>query len=333
MKLSNLFVILQIILLSSCSSVEQKTGIVEILDPKAENVLEANITFDTLATGLTWSEGPLYLPELEAWVFSDVPENKIYTIDREKDLSVYLTPSGYTDSIPRGGEPGSNGLLLSPDGELIILQHGDRRLAKMRAPLDDPTPVFTSLVDNYQGKKFNSPNDGVFDKNGNLYFTDPPYGLEQGMKDPKKEIPIQGVYCLLKSGELLLVDSLSRPNGVALSPDESELIVAVSDPNQATWYKYTISAPGIARPRETYYDATELVGQPGQQGLPDGMKMHPGGYLFASGPGGIWVFHEQEPVARIYTGQATSNCAFSADWKTLLITADSYVFTLPIKSL
>lgn len=320
-----------LLFINSCFPMRENSGIIDILDPRAKALLDVSSSFDTMATGLNWSEGPLYLPEQQVWLFSDVPDNKVYQVNKEKKLSVYLKPSGYTDTLYRGGETGSNGLLLDPDNQLVLMQHGDRRVARMMAPLDQPVPVFSSLTEMYQGMRFNSPNDGVFDKNGNLYFTDPPYGLEGNMEDPKKEIPFQGVYCLLKSGELLLVDSLSRPNGVVLTPDESTLIVAVSDPNQAIWYQYPLAAPGKVGKRSVYINFTSLVGPPEYKGLPDGMKMHSDGYLFASGPGGIWVFYEQKAIARIITGQATSNCAFSDDWKTLLITADDYIFSLPIK--
>ena len=317
-----------------CSSqpASNNPGIVEILDRSALQWLDPTSAFDTLASGFSWSEGPLYIGDGDFWLFSDVPENKVYKIGPDNALSVFLAPSGYTGTQPRGGEPGSNGLLLDPQGRLVLMQHGDRRVARMKAKLQAPKPEFESVITHFEGKRFNSPNDGVFDREGNLYFTDPPYGLEQGMDDPAKETRFQGVYCLLKSGELLLVDSLSRPNGLALTPDESTLLVAVSDPQQAAWYRYPLQAPGQVKTRQLFYDATALVGQAGYVGLPDGMKMHPSGSLFASGPGGIWVFDQKgKAVARVKTGQATSNCAFSGDWKTLLITADAFIFALEIK--
>ena len=134
------------------------------------------------------------------------------------------------------------------------MQHGDRRVGKMEAPLSAPDEKYLTLADNYQGKKLNSPNDACFDREGNLYFTDPPYGLPKQMDDPRKELSFQGVYFLDNNGKLTLLDSLTRPNGIGLSPDQSQLYVAVSDPEHAVWYKYDISKPGIVSNRQLFYD-------------------------------------------------------------------------------
>ena len=257
---------------------------------------------------------------------------KCYKIDSEGNTSEYLYPSGYSGDGPYGKEPGSNGLLLSPDGELVLLQHGNRRVAKMKSALDKPKPEYETLTENYEGKKFNSPNDATFDVAGNLYFTDPPYGLPKQMDDPTKELDFQGVYCLKTTGELILLDTLSRPNGIAFSPDESQLYVAVSDPEHAVWYRYDVATSGEIANKQLFHDATDLIGQEGQQGLPDGMKVHSEGYIFATGPGGLWIFNmEGEPIAKIHTGEATSNCAFTPDQKTLFMTADDYVLKVALK--
>jgi gluconolactonase len=250
----------------------------------------------------------------------------------EGDTSTYLQPSG--GSVKPGilGEPGSNGLVLSPEGTLVLLQHGGRRVAQMDAPLSAPEEKYTSLINNYQGKRLNSPNDGAFDANGNLYFTDPPYGLPGGMDDPNKELNFQGVYCLKTSGELVLLDSLTRPNGLALSPDGNHMYVAVSDPSHAVWYQYDVGSPGVVSNKRIFYDLTHLVDQPGQQGLPDGLKVNSNGYIFATGAGGVWIFNPAaKPIARIYTGQKTSNCALGTDEKRLFMTADDYIMAVELK--
>ncbi|WP_273567640.1 SMP-30/gluconolactonase/LRE family protein [Maribacter halichondriae] len=212
------------------------------------------------------------------------------------------------------------------------MQHGERRVAKMDTSLDDPKPEYIALADNFEGKRFNSPNDGVFDSLGNLYFTDPPYGLPKQMEDPNKELDFQGVYCLLTSGEVILIDKLTRPNGIALSPDESKMYVAVSDPEHAVWYQYDLMETGKTVNKKIFYDATDLIGQEGQQGLPDGMKIHSSGHLFSTGPAGLFIFDTSgKPIARIHTGQATANCAFSSDEKRLFLTADDYVLEVSLK--
>lgn len=304
---------------------------IEILDNEALNVIDPKSFIEVLATGFSWTEGPLWVEDGNYLLFSDIPNNKVYKLDKNLKVSTYLEPSGYTGEGSYGDEPGSNGLVLNKLGQLVLLQHGDRKVAIMNAPLNDSKSDFTTLIGNYMGKKFNSPNDGFFDQEGNFYFTDPPYGLPLKQDDPKKELDFQGVYCLLKSGELVLVDKLSRPNGIAQSPDGKFLYVSVSDPLHAVWYQYEIDKPGKVSSKRLFYDATPLVGKNGQQGLPDGLKVNSKGYLFAAGPGGIWIFNSSSKViARIYTGQLTSNCALTTDEKKLYITADNVILAVDL---
>jgi gluconolactonase len=200
----------------------------------------------------------------------------------------------------------------------------------MNAPLGFPEPDYTTIVDNYQGKKLNSPNDATFSSTGALFFTDPPYGLEKNMKDPLKELAFQGVYKLEPDGRLhLLTDKMTRPNGIALSVDETKLYVANSDPNQAVWMEFNIQPDGQLDEGRLFYDATELVGK--TKGLPDGLKVHPTGIIFATGPGGVWVFSaEGNHLGTIHTGQATSNCALGNNKKYLYITADMFLMRIAL---
>jgi len=332
--------LLYIIIFAGCkpsgekkSEANQDRFSIEILDNEALGLIDKDAEITVIGSGFTWTEGPLWIEDGKYLLFSDIPNNKIFKIDVDGKTFEFLSPSGFTASTSRKGESGSNGLLLNELGELVLMQHGDRRVAKMNAGLFNPQPVFESLVDNYNGKKLNSPNDGTFDKSGNLYFTDPPYGLAEGVEDPKKELDFQGVYFLNTSGGLKLVDdTITRPNGIALSTNEKQLYVAVSDPEHAVWYRYDIVSPGEVENKTLFYDVSHLVGKKGQKGLPDGMKMHSKGYLFATGPGGLWIFNERgKPIARIHTGEATSNCAFSKDEKVLFLTADDYVLKVMLK--
>ena len=332
MTKSILFIAFTFLTLTASSQEKKHDFSIEILAEEALQLIDPDTKIEVIGSGFTWTEGPLWISNGNYLLFSDIPKNKIFKIDAEGNTSEYLHPSGYLGVGSYGKEPGSNGLLLSPDGALVLLQHGERQVAKMKTSLDNPNPEYETLVDNYEGNKFNSPNDGVFDADGNLYFTDPPYGLPEQMDDPNKELDFQGVYCLKKSGELILVDTLTRPNGIAISPDGSKLYVAVSDPEHAVWYRYDVTNPGKTVNKQLFFDVTDLVGKEGQQGLPDGMKMHEKGYLFVTGPGGLWIFNtDAKPIARIYTGEATSNCAFTADQKTLFMTADDYVLKVGLK--
>jgi gluconolactonase len=201
----------------------------------------------------------------------------------------------------------------------------------MNADVGDPKPLYTTVVDAYDGKRLNSPNDATFAKNGDLYFTDPPYGLEQGMDDPGKELPYQGVYRMNKEGVVtLLTDELSRPNGVALSHDQKYLYVANSDPQSALWMKYTLDTEGNIAAGEVFYDATSEVAN--NKGLPDGLKIHPSGTIFATGPGGVWIFNEEgQHLGTIRTGEATSNCALGNNNQYLYMTADMYLMRIALK--
>ena len=307
------------------------TGFVERLDPSLDALIAKDAKLEILAEGFDWSEGPLWVESHQFLLFSDIPPNNIYRWDAENGLELYLNPSGYTDTVSRGGEVGSNGLLLDDKGRLVLCQHGDRRVARMQTGLDDPQPNYETIIDNYQGGRLNSPNDATYSSTGDLYFTDPPYGLEERMDDPRKELDFQGVYRLdAEDGTLhLLTDQLSRPNGIALSPDQSILYVANSDPQRAIWMEYAVMPDGNLDQGKVFYDATEMV--PKTKGLPDGLKVHPSGNIFATGPGGVWIFDPSgKHLGTLHTGQATSNCALGNNNKFLYITADMYLLRIAL---
>ena len=308
----------------------ESKGSIFVADPSLEKVIDTAAVIEVLAGGYDWSEGPLWLPDLQMLIFSDVPRNTIYSWSEEKGAGVYLSPSGFTGEDFPGSEPGSNGLALN-QGELVLCQHGNRAVSVMRATLDRPEPNYEPLAEDYEGKRFNSPNDLVFDRTGNLYFTDPPYGLPGGMEDPGKELEFQGLYRVSTEGEiLLLTDELTRPNGLALSPDEKTLYVANSDPEKAIWMAYSLDDKGQIREGKVFYDVTEWVSK--EKGLPDGMKVDDAGNVFATGPGGVWIFSpEGKHLGTIKTGEATANCAFNEDKTVLYMTADSYLLRLKLK--
>ncbi len=307
-------------------------GSVERIMPELDAILDANAKIEVLAEGYTWSEGPLWLEKEGFLLFTDVPENKIYKWKEGEGASLYLTPSGFTGDKTDSTEPGGNGLTLDANGNLVICQHGDRRVARMIAPIGQPAPNFETLADKWNGKRFNSPNDLVFDKAGNLYFTDPPYGLKDHDKSKSKEIPFQGVYRRKVDGTVELLDSLmTRPNGIALTPDEKKLIVANSDPDYCYWKVFDIMPDGKVVNGLIFHDATTEAKQ-GRKGLPDGLKISKQGIVFATGPGGVLVLNKDGVLlGRINTGEATANCALGKDEKVLYITADSYLCRIPLK--
>ena len=294
-------------------------------------IIPENSKIEIIAEGHDWTEGPLWLEKEQLLLYTDIPRNAIYAWKEGENAKVYLQPSGFLGENFTGAEPGANGLLLNADGELVLCQHGERRIAKMNSSLDVPKAEFTALAADYNNKRFNSPNDAAYRNNGDLYFTDPPYGLPKRMDDPEKELDFQGVYRLDAQGSLtLLTKELSRPNGIAFSPDEKQLYVANSDPEQAIWRVFNVMEDGSLDKGKLFYDATNLVSI--EKGLPDGLKIDRNGNVFATGPGGVFVFSPDGLLlGKIKTGQATSNCAFNTDKTVLFITADSYVLRVKLK--
>lgn len=305
------------------------TGSIERIDPALDAIIAPGAKAEIIATGFDWSEGPVWVEDHHMLLFSDVPRDTVYKWTAEKGKEAYLTPSGYTDTAKRGGEMGSNGLLLDQQGRLVLCQCGNRQMARMDAPVDQPAAKYTTLAGTWQGKRFNSPNDAVYNSSGELFFTDPPYGLEKQMEDPKKETPFQGVYKVKTDGTvILLLDSLTRPNGIAFLPGEKKLIVANSDPEKPYWYSYDVVGDSL-RNGTIFYSA---AGQKGVKGLPDGLKIDRSGTIFASGPGGIWIFsREGKLLGKIRLPEAASNCALSPDEKTLYITNDMNIVRIKLR--
>ena len=305
---------------------------IERLDPALDQLIAPDASVEVLAEGYDWSEGPVWVKDGGFLLFSDVPRNVILRWKQGEGSREWLTPSGYTGSEPRGGEPGSNGLTLDREGRLVICQHGDRRIARMEAPMSTPAPKFSTVADRFQGARFNSPNDLVFHSNGDLYFTDPPYGLIKQAEDPARDMNYQGVFRRSAGGEVTLVTrEMTRPNGIAFSPDEKKLYVAQSDPEAPIWRVFDAAADGSFKSSRIFFDASALSKT--RKGLPDGMKVDAAGNLFATGPGGVLVLSAAgKHLGTILTGQATGNCAFGDDGRTLYITADMYLMRVRLRT-
>jgi gluconolactonase len=325
--------IILIVCCSVCQFSCQKKDIawIERIDPELNTIVDDSVKIEVIAEGFVWSEGPLWLGGKQILLFSDIPKNSIYQWSEAKGKQLYLKPSGYTGTIARGGEMGSNALLVNNKGQLVLCQHGDRRIALMETSLNDPQPRFKPLVSNYMGKRFNSPNDAVFRSNGDLFFTDPPYGLEGRMKDAHKEISFQGVYRLDTMGYLhLLVDSISRPNGIAFLPGEKTLLVANSDSSRPVWYAFDVNSHDSLENGRIFYDATSAINT--GIGLPDGMKVDHQGHIFACGPGGVFIFNlSGKLLGKIRTKTPSANCALGAEDKTLFITSKNYVLKVRLR--
>lgn len=298
-------------------------GRVTAFDPSFNAVVAGDARIEKIADGITWAEGPAWVRDGGYLLFTDVPKNRLYRWSEKEGLSVFLEPSGYAG--PDDGtlrEPGANGLFVEPAGTVLLADSGSRALAR----LDLGMKAKTMLATQFDGKRFNSPNDMVRRGDGTVFFTDPPYGLRGMDRSPARELTISGVYRLDRDGTVHLVDdSLKFPNGVVLSPDGRRLYVSSSDPANPVWMVYTLDASGGVTEKRVFADATDLV-RAGDRGSPDGMCMAADGKLFTSGPGGLLVFApDGRRLGRIETGSAVSNCAFGDDGRTVYLTSSSFI--------
>jgi gluconolactonase len=293
---------------------------IERFDPAFDALVAPDAKVEKLAEGFTWSEGPVWLGgEL---IFSDVPENTAYRWrEGMTKAEVFLKPSGLLTPQPGFREPGSNGLTRDSQGRLLLCQHGERRVAR-----HEGGGRFTALADRYEGKRFNSPNDLCVRRNGDIYFTDPAYGLEGINQSPLKELPFSGVYRIAPDGKVTLLErELTFPNGLAFSPDEKILYVGVSDAQATRLMAYDVQPDGTLARGRMFFDAQPLL-KGADRGLVDGLKVDRAGNVWSSGPGGILVLSPAgKLLGRINTGQPTANCNWGDDGGTLYITANMFL--------
>lgn len=295
-------------------------GRIHRLDPGLDALIPKDARIEVLASGFEWAEGPVWMKEGGFLLFSDIPRNAVMKWVEGVGVSVYMKPAGYTGVTEYGREPGSNGLVADSEGRLVLCEHGDRRISRLEKEGGKKT-----LADSFQGKRLNSPNDAVYKSNGDLYFTDPPYGLPKQWNDPRRELDFCGVYRLSRDGRLTLLSrEMTRPNGIAFSPDEKTLYVAQSDAKRAIWMAFPVKDDGTLGPGRVFADVTSVMGK--LPGAPDGLKVDIHGNLFATGPGGVYVFSPGgKTLGRIETGERTANCAWGGDGSTLYLTADMYL--------
>ncbi|MEM9235987.1 MAG: SMP-30/gluconolactonase/LRE family protein [Verrucomicrobiota bacterium] len=295
---------------------------VERLDPALDAIIPPETPIKTLCTGFDWSEGPVWDAKDQQLLFSDVPRNTIYAWrEGESEAREWMKPSGFTGVDSKGRSAGSNGLAIDAKGRLVLCEHGDRRVAVLT-----PEGGKLTLADHFEGKRFNSPNDLTIHSNGDIYFTDPPYGLAN--QEVGRELDFFGVYRLATDGSVtLLVRDLERPNGIALSPDEKTLYVAQSHRPLPVIMAYPVQDDGSVGEGRVFFDTRGLEGP----GLPDGMKVRSDGTVFATGPGGLLIISpEGKLLGRILCGRSTANVAFGPDESSLFLTADDRVLKVAL---
>jgi gluconolactonase len=311
--------------LVSGASVAKPNVTYEPFDPAFEAIVDQSDSGRLLGAGYKWSEGPAWDAQRQCLYFSDVPANRAYRWSEEEGIEIFQDPSGIPPELkPEGGDLGTNGLLIGNSGELLICNHGKRVVEAMNLE----TGERRVLTSNFEGARYNSPNDLIETSDGTIYFTDPPYGLEGQNDSPAKQMEANGVYRLGPAGEVTrILDDMTFPNGVVLSPDESTLFVAQSDPSAPLIRTYDLAGDKGA---QLWFDAAPYMD--GHAGLPDGMAVSRSGHIFLAGPGGVLVIDPSAKcLGRIASGRATANCAFGEDGRTLFITAQDRLLAVRTK--
>ena len=297
-------------------------GTIARLDPALDALVPKDAVIEKVAGGFTFIEGPLWRPNNVLW-FSDVVGNVERQWSPDGKVTEILKPGGYDgNALPAGGFVGPNGATADKDGAVLLCQHGNRRVVRI-----DKDMKVTTLVDKFEGKRFNSPNDLVCRSDGTLFFTDPPYGLPKDDSDPAKELKFNGVFKLSNGKLQAIIKDLTRPNGIALSPDEKTLYVANSDEKHTVWMRYDLAADGTVSNGRVFADVTAEK----EDGLPDGMKIDSQGNVYGSGPGGIWIFSpDGKHLGTIKPAETPANCGWGDDWKTLYITARTGLYRIKL---
>ncbi len=287
------------------------------LDSAFEKLIASDAIIEKVATGFTFTEGPLWRPDNVLW-FSDVPGNLVRSVSPAGEVKVLIHDAGGVPTPGPGALIGPNGMIADKDGAVLLCQHGARRIVRVAADM-----TMTPLIEKFEGRRFNSPNDLVYRSDGALYFTDPPYGLAKQDADPAKELKFNGVFLYKDGAVKAVVKDIPTPNGIALSPDEKTLYVSNSDEKTRSWMRYDIAPDGTVSNGRVFFD---LAGAK-EQGIPDGMKVDSVGNVYAAGPEGVWVFSpEGRHLGTIQPGETAANIAFGDDGKTLYVTASTSVY-------
>ncbi len=321
-----LSVLLFSLFLAGCSRVPTPAagthgvGTILRLDPALDALVPRGAQIEKVAGGFQFTEGPLWRPDGRLW-FSDVVGNVVRSVTPSGQVEVLIRNSGGTaPGAPAGSFIGSNGMIAGPDGTVLLCRHTDRDIVRVDKDLH-----VTPYLEKFEGKRFNSPNDLVFRSDGALYFTDPPYGLLKQDDDPAKELKSNGVFRYGGGKLQSVIQDLSRPNGIAFSPDQNVLYIANSDEKHKVWMRYDVAADGSVSNGRIFADVTAEK----EDGLPDGMKVDSLGNVYGSGPGGIWVFSpEGKHLGTIKPPETPANCNWGDDGKTLYITARTGVYRI-----
>jgi gluconolactonase len=288
------------------------------LDPGIDAIIPADAVVDKSAGGFRFTEGPLWRPDENRLWFSDVVGNALRAVTPDGQAEVLIENAGGPSTAPEGSYIGPNGLLAEPGGTVLMAQHFNRQIVRIGA--DRKTTV---VVDRFEGKRLNSPNDLVFGPGGALYFTDPPYGLVGQDEDPAKELDFNGVYRFADGTLTLLVRDLGRPNGIAFSPDQRTMYVTNTEPERKVIMAYDVTADGGVTNGRVFADGTA----DSSPGMPDGLKIDTDGNVYSTMPGGVWVIApDGRHLGTIRAPEVAANVGWGDDGRSLYITAETGVY-------
>ncbi|MFD0946757.1 SMP-30/gluconolactonase/LRE family protein [Sphingomonas canadensis] len=306
-------------------------GSITRLNPGFDAVADVASPVLVLGSGYRWAEGPVWVKKGRYLLFNDVPANTCYQWRKGKGVTKFLEPSGLAGPVPPEiREAGANGMAIDAQGMVVMADSGTRAIARM----DPKSKKKTILADRFEGARFNSCNDVAIHRNGTIYFTDPPYGLRDGDESTLKETGFNGVYRIDREGRVNLIDrDLKRPNGVAVSPDQQTLYVAMSDEARPQILAYPLDIEGgVSGYPRVFADFSEELAKK-MPGLPDGLKVDTAGRVYATGPGGVHVLSpEGKRLGLIATGKAIANCAFGEDGRTLFLTSSDMLAAVRLKA-
>jgi gluconolactonase len=303
------------------SSAPKPTGVgtIERLDPAFNALVPPDAVIEKVAGGFGFTEGPLWRPSGELW-FSDLFANAIRSVTPDGKSRIVIPEAGGKTNAPPGSYAGPNGMVADKDGTVLVCQHNDRRIARIDKELH-----LTGVVEKFEGKRFNSPNDLVFRPDGSLYFTDPPFGLLKQDEDPAKELKFNGVFRYANGKVTAVVRDLSRPNGIGFSPDGNVLYVSNADAKRKIWMRYDVAADGSVSNGRVFADVTSET----EEGVPDGLKLDANGNLYGTGPGGVWVYSpEGKLLGKIKPPEVPANLGWGEDGKVLYMTARTGVYRI-----
>jgi gluconolactonase len=289
------------------------------MDPGLDAVIAPGTQLAKVAGGFIFTEGPMW-KDGKLW-FSDVRGDKVRTLSPDGKVAVILSDSGGMKNAPPTGNFGSNGMITDKDGTILLTRMAIGTIERM-----DDKGGLKPFLSKYEGKRFNSPNDLVFSKDGALWFTDPPFGLPKMDADPKKELKFNAVFRYAGGKLTPVITDLKAPNGIGFSPDGKTLYVSNSMPDMAVW-AYAVGADGKLSGKR------ELIGYPGSApDVPDGLKVDSAGNIWTTGPGGVRIVSAAGKVlGQIVVPEVVANIAFAEDGRTVYLTGSTSIYRLTAK--